>query len=325
MAINLDVQDLDNYPGNIKRVTLDMDNIVPTGTNGDEKNMLTATTSAYADVDTRQAIQSLYVVGDKVGWTKSSGFEGSAGKFQLTSSSRRLGVSLDSTVSGTYTHNGAGYYELILEYSATPKSGTDIATDIQSKLRAITCNATDIGYQLAYKNANVTYDGGKFYISSGTISSNYTGTFKSSARVAPAQTEDCTSVLGFDQQLTSEDLAEISAVEAQVTEDYVAGTTPLKVSLNSGIAAGDCFYITDGVNQDYCTALGVSGEEITVPITATNAFDGIANSYTTASGSFIQVLRRQDPENKPNSYCGSIDELTRYMATNIINQIDFSG
>lgn len=325
MAINLDVQDIDNYPGTIKRVTLDMDSVVPTGTNGDEKNMLIASTTAYSDVAARKSIQSLYVMGDKVGWTKSSGFEGSAGKFQLTSSSRRLGVSMDSTVSGTYSYGDKNYYEIILEYDVTPRSGADIAADMQSKIRSITCNASDVGYQLAYRNASVTYDGGKFHISSGTITSKYTGPLKSSASVAPAQTEDCTFVLGFDQQLTSEYLAGISAVEAQVTQDYTAGTTPLKVSLNSGITAGDCFYITDGTNQDYCPVLGVSGDEITVPIIANNSFDGITHSYTTASGSFIQVLRRQDPDNTPNSYCGDVDELTRYMAKNIISQIDFSG
>jgi hypothetical protein len=325
MAINLDVQDLDNYPGTVKRVTLDMDSVVPTGTAGDEKNMLTASTSAYADVDTREAIQSLYIMGQQVGWTKSSGFEGLAGKFQLTSSNRRLGINMDATVSGTYSYDTKGYYEITLEYEATPITGTAIATDIQAKIRAITCNSSDIGYQLAYRNAAVTFDGSKFHISSGTISTSYTGSFRSSAIVAPAQTEDCTSILGFNQQLTSEALSAITAVEAQVTDDYTAGTTPLKVSLNSGISTGDCFYITDGVNQEYCTALGVSGGDITVPVSGTNDFDGITNNYTTDSGSFIQVLKRQDPENSPNSYCTSIDELTRYMATNLINQIDFSG
>jgi len=325
MAINLDVQDLDNYPGTVKRVTLDMDSVVPTGTNGDEKNMLTAATSAYADVDTREAIQTLYIMGQQVGWTKSSGFEGLSGKFQLTSSNRRLGINMDATVSGTYSYETKGYYEIVLDYEATPIAGTAIASDMQAKIRAITCNSTDIGYQLAYRNANVVFDGGKFHISSGTIATSYTGAFKSSARVAPAQTEDCTSVLGFNQQLASEDLAGVTAVEAQVTVDYTAGTTPLTVSLNSGITAGDCFYITDGVNQDYCTALSVTLGEITVPITASNSFNGIANSYTTASGSFIQILKRQDPENTPNSYCKDIDELTRYMATSLINQIDFSG
>ena len=31
MAINIDTQDLDNYPGNVKRVTVDQDQIVPAG------------------------------------------------------------------------------------------------------------------------------------------------------------------------------------------------------------------------------------------------------------------------------------------------------
>lgn len=325
MAINLDVQDLDNYPGTIKRVTLDMSSVVPTGTNGDEKNMLTASTSAYSDVTNRTSIQGLYVMGGAVGWTKSSGFKGAAGKFQLTSSSCKFGIKLDSTISGTYTHGADGYYEVVLDYEATPKTGIDIAKDMQAKIRNITCVDGDAGYQLAYTNADVEFDGAKFYIASGTIANDYSGSLKTSARVAPAPADDCSAILGFDQQLTSEDLSVLSTVESALTLDYTAGTTPLTVGLNTGIQAGDSFYITDGDNQEYCSALAVNGAEITVPITATNAFDGITNTYTTASGSYIQILRKQDPEVKPNSYCSDIDTLTRFMAKSMINQIDFSG
>ena len=37
MAINLDVQDLVNYPGTVKRVTIDTEVVVPAGSDGDEK------------------------------------------------------------------------------------------------------------------------------------------------------------------------------------------------------------------------------------------------------------------------------------------------
>ncbi len=326
MAINLDVQDLDNYPGTVKRVTLDMESIVPTGTNGDEKNMLTSTTSAYSDIENRTSIQGLYVMGGKVGWSKSSGFKGSAGKFQLTAGANKLGINMDSTVSGTYTHEAKSYYEIALDYDATPRSGSDIAVDMQSKIRNIMCTTGDTGYQLAYKNSDVEYLDGKFYISSGTIANSYTGSLKTSVHVAPAASEDCSVVLGFDQQTTSENLSGITSTEAPLTSDYVGGTTPISIGLNTGIQAGDSFYITDdGITGEYCPVLAVSGGDITVPINATNSFDGISNSYTTGDGAYIQILRPQDPEGEPGSFCKDIDELTRFMAKSMINQIDFSG
>ena len=50
MAINNDVQDLDNFPGIVKRVTLDVSQVIPVGENGDEKMMMVASTSSYSDI-----------------------------------------------------------------------------------------------------------------------------------------------------------------------------------------------------------------------------------------------------------------------------------
>lgn len=326
MAINNDVQDIDNFPGTIKRVTLDVDQVVPTDQNGDEKMMMVASTAAYSDNEDRTAIQSIYTMGAKIGWAKSSGLRGAVGKFNITDTANKLAISMDSTVSGVNVINGKGYYEIALEYNnSTPISGEDIAVDMQNKIRAVTCNASDVGYQLAYLNSDVEFVGGKFYISSGTIANNYTGTLKSAVSVKPAQTENCSDVLGFDQQVTSEDIADQNIIESRIVSDYTAGTTPLSIGLDTGAVVGDCICISDGTNTDYCTVLGVSNGDLTVPTTATNSFDGIANSYLVADGAYIQIIRKQDPDVVPNSYCTDVDSLFRYMSKSIINQIDFSS
>lgn len=333
MAINQDVQDLDNFPGTVKRVTLDVSQLVPVGTNGDEKLMMVASTSSYSDVEARTSIQDLYAMDAKIGWTKSTGLEGSAGKFALSNTSYKLGVKLDATVSGTYSYDTENYYEISLDYNtdSTPKSGEDIAIDLQGKIRSIVCGPQDVGFQLAYKNSDVEFKSGKFYISSGTIANSYIGSLGSSARVAPAMTDDCSELLGFKHQVTSEDVAGQSVAEAKLMVDYVADTTELVVSLGTGIQTGDSFHITDGEpsKYDYCTALNVvdtTTTTITVPTNGVNSYIGISNSYTTASGgAIIQVLRKQDPDVSPNNYWADMDELFRYMTKSVINQIDFSG
>ena len=120
-------------------------------------------------------------------------------------------------------------------------------------------------------------------------------------------------------------MSDVSAVETALTSSYTTDTTPINIGLNTGIAVGDSFYITDGTNEEYCTALAINGGQITVPVSGTNGFVGISNSYSTVDGAYVQILRRQDPDGTPVSFCKDIDELTRYMAKSIINQIDFSG
>jgi hypothetical protein len=327
MAINQDVQDLILYPGVTKRVTLDVTQIVPTGTGGDEKLMLVASTTAYSDNEARTAIQDMYVMYPYVGWLKSSGLAGVAGKFNLTATSHRLGISMDATVSGTYTYNNQAYYEIALDYNtdATLKTGEDIAVDMQDKIRSIECVEADKGFQLAYKNADVVYTSGKFYITSGTIGSSYVGSERTSVSVAPAQTNDCTTVLGFTHFVSSEDLWGNTIAETAITADYATGSPTLMIGLGTGAVDGDSMYITDGTNYDYFTAITVSGNTVTVPTSSVNDFDGIKHAYTVAAGSYVQVLRKQDPDNTPNNYLNDMDGLLRYMSKCMINQIDFSS
>ena len=327
MAITQEVQDLNNYPGNIKRVVIDVSSVVPTGAGGDEKLLLTASTTAYSDNTSRTAIQNMYITSGYVGWAKSSGLAGSAGKFALDSTHNRIGIAIDATVSGTFTYTGKNYYEITLAYNAdsTPKSGESIALDMQTKLRAIVCDTQDAGFQLAYKNSNVVYTGGKFWISSGTMGASYAGSGRTSVAIAPGTVNDCSAVLGLLHPVTSENIASGSVAETLITSNYTTNTATLAIGANTGVQAGDAMYITDGTNSDYFTAITVSGTNVTVPTSGANSFVGIAHNYTTANASYVQVLRKQDPDVKPNSYFSDIDSMLRYMSTCVINQIDFSS
>ena len=123
MALNLDTQDLENYPGTTKRVTVDVDSLVPYGYEGDEQIVLTISTTAYSNNTNRTAIQDLYITEAKSGWLKSSGFKGSA--FELDTNVNTLRIKLDTTVSGWL---GDGWYNIVLEDEAgsaiSPESQT---------------------------------------------------------------------------------------------------------------------------------------------------------------------------------------------------------
>lgn len=321
MAISLDVQDLENFPGVTKKVTLDTTILVPAGAEGDEKYLISASTSAYSDVTARTTIQSLYIAGGKIGWTKSSGFKGTNGKFALDSTHCVLGVKMDATISGTTN----GYYNITLDHDdGVLKRGDEIAMDIQYKLRGLTVAGTDAGFSLSYKNCSVKFEDNKFYISSGTISNYFTGPSRSSVRVGNNPVNDCAAMLGFDQQVTSELLFDVTILEAPLLSDYTTNTDTLVININTGVNVGDALCITDGTNTDYFTALGVATTDITVATSATNGFIGINNSYSVANGAFVQILQKADPNNTPNNYYNDVDGLLRYMAKIMINQIDFS-
>lgn len=324
MALNIDTQDLVNYPGTVKRVTVDHEQLVPAGFEGDEQFVISVTTTAYSDNTNRTAIQDLYVTDYKTGWCKSSGFAGVAGKFYLDSDHYMLKVKVDATVSGT---DGSGYYTISLDYNAdgTPLTGDVVAADIEDKIRAISLETADSGFALSYNNVSVEFQDGKFWIASGSIGSYYTGSNRSSVRVLPASTKDCSTELGFDIPMYTEALDGIAVKETYLTSNYTTNTTPMAIAAGTSVAAGDCLMITDGTNTDYFTALaGTTNTSVIVPVSGTNGFIGVANSYT-VSGTKLQVLREQDPDADPQSWLGSIDELTRHGVKTIINQIDYSS
>lgn len=321
MAINVDTQDLTNYPGNVKRVTVDQEQVVPQGYEGDEQFMLSFSTSAYSDNDNNTRIQDYYVTYFNSGWCKSSGFAGTAGKFYLSATANQMKVKLDSTVSGT---DGNGYYTITLNYNTdgTAMDGEVVAADIEDKIRALADNLQDVdeGYKLAYMNASVEYTQSRFWIASGSISQYYSGEYKSSVDVQAADTNDATAVLGFDLSTTSEGIDSIGVKEALVVSDYTVSGTTMTISNSVGASEGDCLLITDRTNTDY---FQLDADPTNGGVTLSFSSSAIKNDYA-ADEAKVQLLREQDPEADPTLLFDNIDKITRHGIKTIVNQIDYS-
>lgn len=315
MAINIDTQDLQNYPGNVKRVTLDQESLVPQDYEGDEQFVLNFSTSAYSDNTSRTAIQDYYITGFKSGWCKSSGFKGT--NFALDSSNCSLEIKIDSTTSGI----SDGYYRVTLSHEdGLPITGDSVAADLESKIRDISLETADTGYEIAYANAVVEFQGGKFWIISGSAGNYYTGSNKSSVKVRPSSDNDCSELLGFDLYTSSEAIASTAIKEAYLTSDYTTtgGIDSIDVSVNIGASVNDCLMLTDRTNTDYLQITTVSG--------STLYFDGskVDNNYS-ANVSKVQLLREQDPDADPTLWFDSIDKISRHGIKVIMSQIDYSS
>ena len=326
MAISINVQDLENYPGITKRVSIDLESVVPLTNEGDEQFVLSASTSAYSDNTLRTTIQDLYVIELKTGWCKSSGFAGSSGKFYVDDTHKTMRVRIDATVSGT---DGSGYYDITLtpNEDSTPITGEVIAEEMEESIRALAAslNPADSGFYAAYRNASVEYKNGKFWIISGSMSPHYSGNNRTSVVVVSGTTNDCTEVLGFDLPTTSYALSNVAVKETLLNTNYTVGDSTVNVNTGTGASAGKVFMITDGINIDYFTALsGTTDSSIVVPTTAANNYAGIVNNYT-ANKAKLQLLREQDPESVPTNWYTSIDQLVRFGIKTIANQIDYSS
>ena len=320
MAITVNLYDLENYPDNPKRGTVDVVQMVPTGYRGDEQYVLKFSTTAYSDVENKTSIADIYIQEMACGWAKSSGFTGMAGKFTITSSTNKLRVNIDGATSGSY----AGFYEIILEEGVN-LTGESIAADIEAKLRDVTLAAEDASKSLAYKNCVCTYRNGRFMIQSGSVSNSYVGSNKSSVKVFTQPfAESATETLGFDKGVDSEYIATTSIKEVVTTSNYTVGSSTLAVGNGLGVVAGDALSITDGVNTDYFVAVsGTTDISIHVPNQSEHNFNAISNDYI--AGSKVQLMRSVDPEMEPVSALSTVDMVCRWGVMSLINQIDFSG
>lgn len=326
MAINIDSQDLTNFPGTVKRVTVDLASIVPMGFEGDEQFVLNSYTTAYSDNNARTAIPKLYITNMISGWCKSSGFAGAAGKFYLDNTHKNLKIKLDATVSGT---DGSGYYTITLTPNddSTPVAGEVVAAELEDKIRGIVdvLAPADAGFATAYRNTTVEYKNSKFWVVSGSVSGQYTGNARSSVMILPATTNDCSKELGFDLPTTSFALANTAVKETLLNSNYTTNTDNISVNTGLGAQSGMCFMITDGTNTDYfCSLSGTVDSNIKVATLTNNNYTGITHSYL-ANSAKIQLLRQQDPESVPPSWYTSIDQLVRYSIKAMINQIDYSS
>lgn len=319
MAISVDTQDLNNYPGNVKRVTVDQESVVPQGFEGDEQFMLSFATTAYSNNTLRTRIQTYYVTNFKAGWCKSSGFSGT--KFALDSTHNSLEVKIDSTVSGV----SDGYYRITLDHNnGIPIDAEVVASDMELKIRAIadSLDTADIGFRLAFMNSSVEFQGGRFWIVSGSTGQYYSGSNKSAVRVRASSVNDCSEILGFHLSTSSELVDSLAVKEALVTSNLtgstISGTTSITINQVTGAAVNDCMLITDGTYTDYFQITDVSG--------ATIEFDGtpVVHDYL-ANKAKVQLLREQDPDADPTLWFGDIDKITRHGIKTMINQIDYSS
>lgn len=318
MAITVNTQDLQNYPGINKTVTIDLTNIVPSGYEGDEQIVLVASTSAYADITNRVTIPSFYITEAKSGWLKSSGLKGA--QFPLTASGNAMRIKLDATVSGS---DGSGWYTIVLDHSNGVNISADvIAADMENKIRALAdnLNTADIGFTMAYANCSVEFANSRFKIQSGSVGEFYTGSDRSSVAVVSGTSNDCSVLLGFDLPVSSESIANVYIREALVTSNYTAGATSLWIQTGTSVTSGTAMAITsDMVNYEYFMVEGVTGDaQLTISSSA------LKNNYT-AYKAKVQILRVQDPENRPLSPFESIDDIARHAIKHITSQIDYSA
>jgi hypothetical protein len=312
------VYDIENYPNNSKTVSVDLQTIVPARAEGDEKWVLVFSTEGYSDNVLYTEIDDVYVRNIKSGWVKSSGFTGT--RFTIDNSSRTLGIKIDNS-------NTVYYIELTTGVNIT---GDSIASDMQNKIRAVPDSVSwqevDSDYESAYRNALVDFEDGKFVITSGSISGYYTGDDKSSVYVTSSGVDSCYKNLGFNLNVSSEILAGVSLKEVLITESYVANTSDLKVNSGSGASEGCCFYITDGTNCDYFTAIsGTTDTTIKVCTSGNNGYQGIKHNYSVSDVAKVQLIRENDPDFEPNSYHVDIDSVVRWGLMNMINELDFSS
>jgi len=319
MAISIYTQDLVNYPGNEKRVTIDQAQIVPAGFEGDEQFMLSFSTTAYSNNTAKTRIQDSYITDFKAGWCKSSGFTGS--KFALDSTHNSLEVKIDSTTSGI----SSGYYRIVLSHNnGIPLDYEVVASDIENKVRALANSlaTTDTGYRLSYLNAVVEFKSNRFWIVSGSVGQYYSGTNKSSVKVRPSSINDCSEILGFNLATDTQTVDSLEVKEALVLTDYIAtasGVGSITISTNVGAAVYDCMVITDGTNSEYFQITNISGGTIIEfnRITVTNDYQ--------AGKAKVQLLREQDPDADPTLWFNNIDKIMRYGVKTMINQIDYSS
>lgn len=321
MAINIDTQNLLDYPGNVKRVTADQESIVPSGYGGDEQFVLSFSTAGYSDNVARTRIQTYYITSFKAGWCKSSGFAGS--KFALDSSNCSIEVKIDATTSGI----DSGYYRITLDHNdGIPIDGEVVAADMGAKLSSLadTFGSADIGYRLAYLNSVVEFRGGRFWIVSGSAGQYYSGANRSSVRVRPSSVNDCSAMLGFDLSMNSESMDSVLIKEALLTTTFSGSLSPtgsVTVNINQsiGAAVNDCVSITNGTDTEYIQITGT-------PSTTSFTFDSarVDHDYIAYSAK-VQLLKEQDPDADPALWFDSVDKITRHGVKSIINQLDFSS
>jgi len=303
MATTVTVYDLENYPNNSKTVIVDHKQVVPAGAGGDEKWVISATTTATASGSV--SILPVFIRTFTLGWCKSTGFN--QGPYTINSTQNTFKISI----------NGSTYRTVTLSNQVTAVSGDAVALDMETKINELAVVGGAEAGNLAFKNAWVEFENGKFTIQSGSPASSYTGSNRTSVDVIAGDSNDVSVHLGFYAPVTSEDIASTGISETYVSFPYTAssGLTYIDVNNYAVASTGDCIGITDGTNTEYRYVSSAGSGVINI-----NA--ALSNNY--ANNSRIQVLRLQDPVGQPLPSFSDIDDATRYAISSLVNQIDFS-
>jgi hypothetical protein len=310
MATNITVRDLDNYPDTSKTITVDQSTLVPTGSLGDEKWVLSFKTTAYSDNTALTAIQDIYVQEFSTGWIKSSGLVDLGGGVIISPTSKSFEISID----------GSSWYDVILtEDTYGPNS---LADHIQTVVRAVP-TASGVSWSssddpLAFKNAIVEYYEGKLKVVSGNVSEFYTGSNKSSVNMRVNDVDTLYKDLGFNLNVNSETIATRDIKESLVTTSCGPTSTAIVINTMAGLAAGDPMAIIDSSHTEYFLAeAGTSTSNIVIA-------SGTLTSTYSGTEAKVQKLRLQDPDQVPVNYHSTVDSIMRWGIMSVLNQIDFS-
>ena len=303
MATTVNVYDLINYPSSQKTVIVDHKQVVPYGAGGDEKWVISATTTATASGSA--SIQPVFIRTFTMGWCKSNGFN--QGPYTVSASQNALQVSI----------NGSSFRAITLTTQVSPVSGQALAVDMQQKINDLAAVGAAEAGNIAFKNAWVEFENGKFMIQSGSPAEYYTGSGRTSVDVAAGASNDISVHLGFFAPVTSEDIASTTVSETYLAWPYVtsSGWTYVEVNNYAVASAGDCVGITDGTNTEYRYVSSAAAGLI-------NLNASLSNNY--GANSKVQVLRLQDPSSAPVPAFSDIDDATRFAIASLVNQIDFS-
>jgi hypothetical protein len=306
MAINETVRDLDVNPNVTKTVTLDLQKIIPTDTEGDEIYVTSASTatSVISKID-GAALDPIFLREFKAGYAKSSGQANPP--YTITSSGSQLQLSID----------GSLFREITLT-EGFGLSGDDVADDMQSKIAALGGSGGLEEGNLGFLNATVEFKNGRFRIVSGTVSNTYVGVGKSSVKVISGSL-DASASLGFDIPVESETISTKRPTETKLVADYTAGGATLNVESVDDYSVGQAFTITDGSNREYFVASAISGATTEMTISGS----GLANDYGT--GSIVQKVFERDPDSELASPYEDIDALIRFQLRSLANQADFTS
>lgn len=148
-----------SYPNNTKTVTIDLVSRIPVGQDGDEKYILSISTTAYSDNTNRTSINPVYIHDIKRGWAQSHVIS-----TPVTTAGGTLTVAIDEADSGAM--------------SVTVESGTYtgplLADHIESAIRttASGSKASASNYR-GYADCAVEFEDSRITIKSGSVKGSF--------------------------------------------------------------------------------------------------------------------------------------------------------